>query len=187
MVHAPRLRLAATALAALALGSAPVACFSSSSGGPPSEIPDGASFGDDATDSTVAPPPDGPSSETAADVTVGSPASDAALDAPADAGNAMADSPADTSFSGDAALEATIDAAAPGVYVDPLNGLDTNPGTQAMPFKTIYRATTALSAPDAGAGQTVYLADGTYDSSNQTTMWGTFTNPTFVRAAASRT
>ena len=47
-----------------------------------------------------------------------------------------------------------------------------------MPFKSIGHAATVLnSMGDAGAGQTVYLADGTYSAPNQTTLWGTFTRP----------
>ncbi len=46
----------------------------------------------------------------------------------------------------------------PHVFVDALGGLNTNPGTQQAPFRTLSRA---LSS--AMRGQTVYLSSGTYD------------------------
>jgi hypothetical protein len=43
-------------------------------------------------------------------------------------------------------------------YVDPLNGLDTNDGSQVSPYKTIARALTVLG----GSGSTLNLYPGTY-------------------------
>jgi hypothetical protein len=45
------------------------------------------------------------------------------------------------------------------LYVDPVGGADSNPGTQAMPYKTIGGA-----AAHAGAGDTVKLLAGTWDA-----------------------
>jgi Protein of unknown function (DUF1565) len=70
------------------------------------------------------------------------------------------------------------DVAAPllGVYVDPALGLDANPGTQALPFKTISKA--AMAVP---SGQNVFLADGLYDNTNQTNFNVNFARPVTLR------
>ncbi len=158
------------------LSTAIGACFSSNDNRPGPDASLEATPGDDATTDSPGEPSVEGSVDAAADVS-----SDTS--APPDAaGEGSADSQGDALV--DAPQDAGPEAAAPGVYVDPINGLDTNPGTAALPFKTIYHATIALDAPDAGAGQTVYLADGTYDSTNQTNFWGSFTRPTFVRGSA---
>ncbi len=112
-----------------------------------------------------------------------------APDAPGITPDASGDAPSDSAS--DAPVDAPGDAPAetdagppPGVYVDPVNGLDTNAGTAASPFKSIARAAQVLNAPDAGASQTVYLADGTYDATSQPNMYVTFNTPTFVRGSA---
>ena len=63
---------------------------------------------------------------------------------------------------GDVAIDSADAAALHDVYVDPTNGLDTNVGTAALPFKTIRKASTVVPA-----GSTVWLADGTYNAANQ--------------------
>lgn len=70
----------------------------------------------------------------------------------------------------------TVDVPPNGVFVHPTAGSDTAAGTQAAPFKTIAKARQSISA-----GQTIYLNDGTYDTSNQAVMLTTFTAPAFVR------
>ncbi len=158
------------------------ACFSASSGG---NTPDAGSdvvfefdaAGDAELDATTDAAIDS-AVEAAADVTLDtSSAVDSAIEATIEASNeASVDAPAE------AAIEAGVTGAS--LYVDPVNGLDTNPGTLALPFKTIAKAA-STPEPDAGAaGVTIYLADGTYDSTNQTTFWGTFNIPTFVRGSA---
>ncbi|THF87197.1 DUF1565 domain-containing protein [Deinococcus sp. KSM4-11] len=53
--------------------------------------------------------------------------------------------------------------AATQLYVDPANGLDGNPGSQARPFKTIRAA---LGAASTGTVKTVVLVAGTYDGAS---------------------
>lgn len=56
---------------------------------------------------------------------------------------------------------------APGIpqfYVDPVNGLDTNAGTQASPFKTITWAINAASAVAAINGADIHAASGVYST-----------------------
>ncbi len=52
-----------------------------------------------------------------------------------------------------------VPAASPILYVDISTGLDTNPGTQASPFKTITKAMTVATS-----GTTVQVAPGIYDT-----------------------
>jgi hypothetical protein len=119
--------------------------------------------------------PDAPGEGSSPDATL-----DASADSPAEAGMDATDG-----SSSDGPNDASAEAAATGFYVDPANGLDTNPGTAALPFKTIYHATVAVNGAgaDAGAPPTVFLADGTYDSTNQTSFWGSFSKPAFVRGS----
>ena len=60
------------------------------------------------------------------------------------------------------AVDAADAAAANDVYVDPVNGLDTNAGKETSPFKTIAKASTVVPV-----GSTVWLLDGAYDAANQ--------------------
>jgi Protein of unknown function (DUF1565) len=73
----------------------------------------------------------------------------------------------------------------PTLYVDPVNGSDSNPGTQALPFKTIAHAEATVDGPSGADGETVVLAAGSYDATNQTTFWATFQRPAFVVGAGS--
>src|SRR6266581_689676 len=57
-----------------------------------------------------------------------------------------------------------VPAASPILYVDISTGLDTNPGTQASPFKTITKAMTVATS-----GTTVQVAPGIYDASSLST------------------
>jgi hypothetical protein len=168
------LRLAAlfpALLAAVALAG----CFAASSGG--STGPDAGadvSFpfegGEDVTLTDSAPGPEAgldATTEAAPDTSV----------PPVEAGaEAATDAPTDAAPPEDAPAEAS----AGSVYVNPTTGSDSNAGTQGAPFQTIAHAASVLSAADAGAGQTVYLASGTYDAANQGALWGTFARPTFV-------
>lgn len=52
----------------------------------------------------------------------------------------------------------------PSYYVDPVNGLDTNAGTQALPFKTITWAINAASAIAAINGADIHAASGVYST-----------------------
>jgi hypothetical protein len=52
-----------------------------------------------------------------------------------------------------------------GVFVNPSTGLDANAGTQAAPVKKIAHAVSL-----AKAGDTIYLEDGVYDATTQTTL-----------------
>ncbi len=81
-----------------------------------------------------------------------------------------------------APLTITVAVPANGSFVDPAAGLDTNPGTQASPLKTIAKAAKTITA-----GQTIYLAPGTYDSTNQTTLTVAFPSATLVRALTPKT
>lgn len=65
--------------------------------------------------------------------------------------------PMDGSASGDAG---TLQA----YYVDPVAGLDTAEGSELAPFKTLQKAS-QVAMP----GQTIHLADGVYDATNQPT------------------
>jgi len=65
--------------------------------------------------------------------------------------------PIDGSTSGDAGLSQAY-------YVDPVNGLDSADGSELAPFKTLQKASQV-----AAAGQTIHLADGVYDATNQPT------------------
>lgn len=49
-------------------------------------------------------------------------------------------------------------------YVDSAAGLDTNPGSQAAPFKTITRAISAASAVAATRNANIYAASGVYNT-----------------------
>jgi hypothetical protein len=178
MVQARRRLLTLGTIAALGtLCGSLGACFSSSGGGAAQDAGFDAMIDLDATaDATDA------TTDTATDAEVEA-AADVALDTTA-ALDAAKDAPVDVSA--DAPAEAASDAGSTAVslYVDPVNGLDTNPGTQTLPFKTIAKAA-ATPEPGAGpAGVTIYLADGTYDASNQTGLWATFSIPTFVRGSA---
>lgn len=73
-------------------------------------------------------------------------------------------------------ITVTVNIAPDGFFVDPVNGADTSSGTQAAPFKTIEKARTSLAA-----GQTIYLAPGTYDGTTQSIFSFIFANPAFVR------
>jgi hypothetical protein len=68
--------------------------------------------------------------------------------------------------------------AAPGsiYYVSPV-GLDTNPGTEAQPWKTIQKAASSLTA-----GETVYIKAGTYTGTVSPRNSGTAGNPISYRA-----
>lgn len=74
------------------------------------------------------------------------------------------------------------------LWVDPLAGLDTNPGTQLEPFKTIAHA-----ASVAQPGETILLASGAYDDTNQGNGFGqgcpqvTFTASVSIRAVTTGT
>jgi hypothetical protein len=74
------------------------------------------------------------------------------------AAEGSADAITDTGIGTDAADAANVD-----LYVNPTTGNDTNSGTLAAPFKNIVKA---LSV--AQANTTVWLADATYNFSNQT-------------------
>jgi hypothetical protein len=79
--------------------------------------------------------------------------------------------------------EAGADAAPlQGAYVDPVNGLDTNSGTYASPFKTVLKASQLIADAGASLGQTIRLFPGTYDSTNQSTLYITFPPDTWLRA-----
>lgn len=56
------------------------------------------------------------------------------------------------------------DAGPQGLFVNP-TGNDLNPGTEALPLRTLNRA--AQLAADAGVGDTIWLQDGTYTSATQ--------------------
>lgn len=75
-----------------------------------------------------------------------------------------------------APLVVTVNISPNGFFVDPVGGSDANTGTQASPYKTIAKAATGITA-----GQTIYLAPGTYDTATQTTRQFTFNVPVFVR------
>lgn len=174
---------AALPLAALA------GCFSNSSGGGGTfddSGTDGAAFDDGGADSTFAEA----SFDSGTDATV-----DAAPDTfvpPVDSGHEAA-----VDAAHDAPAEAMVDAMADAspeagsvvgaVYVNPTTGADTNPGTMGAPLKTVAAAEALVNGPDGGAGWTVYLGPGTYDSTNQTQLWGTFNSPTNVVGASSAT
>ncbi len=178
MVQARRRLLTLGSIASLgAVAASLAACFSSSSGGAtPDAGPDVLFEIDAAADGEV-----DATADTTTDAAVES-AADVTLDtiSPVEAAQ---DSAGETSF--DSPAEATIEAGptGPTLYVDPVNGLDTNPGTQTAPFKSIYQAT-LVTVADAGTGLNVYLADGTYDASNQAGFWGAFRVPTFLRGSA---
>lgn len=80
--------------------------------------------------------------------------------------HAEANSGAERARSNDVIVEVRIDT---GLYVDPVGGDDTNPGTLAAPFQTIRHAITL-----AEAGDTIWLLDGTYDEANQGASFGTY-------------
>jgi hypothetical protein len=84
----------------------------------------------------------------------------------------------DGGSAGVAGADAGQDVAVDGVYVDPQNGLDTNDGTLASPFKTITKAAASVTS-----GQSVNLLDGTYDIASQTSLDVTFPVTTFVQCA----
>jgi hypothetical protein len=81
-----------------------------------------------------------------------------------------------------APLVVTVLVPANGQFVDPTTGLDTNPGTQAAPLKTIAKAAQLVTA-----GQTIYLGPGTYDSTNQSLLTINFPNTTLLRAITPNT
>jgi hypothetical protein len=117
----------------------------------------------------AAPPYDAAADSGAFDATPDGPGADAAAQA-----DATADATTDASLdAGEASPEA---AAGPAVYVDPANGVDTNDGTQAHPFKTIAKAAQGLVD-----GETIYLLAGTYDSTTQSVTTFTFNTVTFVQ------
>ena len=80
---------------------------------------------------------------------------DAGPDGMDDGGDGDGDGGADSGEDADAASGVSL-------YVDPETGADTNPGTMAMPFKTIEHA-----ASLAGDGDTIWLLDGTYDETTE--------------------
>lgn len=83
------------------------------------------------------------------------------LSPPADASGTDAPGDAPAADAGDAS-DASDAATANDVYVDPVNGLDTNTGTEASPFKTINKAAAVVPA-----GSTAWLLDGAYNATNQ--------------------
>lgn len=66
-----------------------------------------------------------------------------------------------------------------GYFVDPVNGSDANPGTEASPWRTIEKAFTGVPA---GGGHTVWLRGGTYIWVTRTA--GTITTPVAGTALA---
>jgi hypothetical protein len=113
----------------------------------------------------------------------GSPPLDAGTDSTTSSDDGGAgDASAEGATGTDASPEAAADADAspgPGLYVDPVNGVDTNDGSNAHPFKTVLKASQTVAA-----GQNIYLFAGTYDSSNQPTLTVTFPQDTWLRAMA---
>jgi hypothetical protein len=65
----------------------------------------------------------------------------------------------------------------PAYYVDAAKGADTNPGTQADPFKTLQHAISVLKP-----GDTLYLHGGTYYETLATGLSGEKTRPITIRA-----
>jgi hypothetical protein len=152
----------------LIISAAPLACFSNS-GGSPSDggAWDGTTFDSPAPEAA---PPDAAAADSGT--------LDATSDGPQ--GDATADATADASL--DASEAGPEAAAGPAVYVDPANGVDTNDGTQAHPFKTIAKAAQGLVD-----GETIYLLAGTYDSTTQSVTSVTFNTATFVQGIGSVT
>jgi hypothetical protein len=157
----------------LVIPAAPLACFSGSDTPP---APNGSVWDGSTIDSSTF--DDAPFDVAAVDAAALDATSDSAqADAATPDGaqdDAMADATADASVD---ATEAGPDAAAgPAVYVDPANGLDTNDGTQAHPFKTIEKA-----AQNLVNGETIYLLAGTYDTTTQPATSFNFNTVTFVQ------
>ncbi len=184
-----RIVLGALAVGALTCSASLLtACVSKNSAGGSDDasFPDGAQFeaGDDssvaaeASDDATAeaapvdasPPLDGSTPVDAGkDATTHDAAPDAAPEAASPEASTADASPADAGL--DAGAEAGADAGSGIVYwVDPVNGLDTNPGTQGMPFQSIRQAEIVIDgAANDGATSpfTVMLASGTYSAANQ--------------------
>jgi hypothetical protein len=78
-----------------------------------------------------------------------------------------------------APLQVSVNVPDDNVYVDPVEGADGNTGRRAAPVKSIAKAAQGLKA-----GQTIVLADGTYDLQNQTTLDIGFAVPAKVRGAS---
>lgn len=88
-------------------------------------------------------------------------------DAAADGTGAGSTAPVSTETQGGTRLLASVTASAARNYYVATNGSDSNPGTQAKPFRTITRA-----AKDAVPNTNIFVAPGTYSGSFQTTVSG---------------
>jgi hypothetical protein len=78
-----------------------------------------------------------------------------------------------------APVTVVVDVPDDSVYVDPARGADGNPGTKTAPLKNIAKAAQMVKP-----GQTIVLADGSYDLETQSTLDIAFSVPAVLRGSS---